>query len=91
MKAGIESGDIITKVNNESIRDKNLDEIIKNIKGLPGTKVNVTVKREGINEEISYNIERAPVKIDSTEYALIKESNTGYLRIKTFGNDTTRM
>lgn len=90
IKAGIESGDIITKVNNESIRDKNLDEIIKNIKGLPGTKVNVTVKREGITEEISYNIERAPVKIDSTEYALIKESNTGYLRIKTFGNDTTQ-
>lgn len=90
MKAGIESGDIITKINSEVIKDKNLDEIIKNIKGLPGTRVNITVKREGINEEISYNIERAPVKIDSTEYALIKEHGIGYLKIKTFGNDTTQ-
>ncbi len=90
MKAGIESGDIITKVNNEIIKDKNLDEIIKNIKGLPGTKVNISIKREGFKEEISYNIERAPVKIESTEFALIKEHNIGYLKIKTFGNDTTQ-
>lgn len=89
MKAGIESGDIITRVNSEIIKNRNLDEIIKSIKGLPGTKVNVTVKREGFSEEISYNIERAPIKIDSTEFALISEHNTGYLKIKTFGNDTT--
>lgn len=89
MKSGIESGDIITKVNNESIKDKNLNEIIKNIKGLPGTKVTINVRREGFNEEISYEIERAPIKIESTDYALINEYNTGYLRVKTFGSDTT--
>jgi len=90
MRAGIESGDLIIKVDNENIKDKNLDEIIKHIKGLPGTKVNITVKREGISEEINYTIERAPVKIDSTEFALIKEYNTGYLRIKTFGSETSQ-
>lgn len=89
MKAGIESGDIITKVNSESIKDKNLSEVIKNIKGLPGTKVSISVKREGFDDEIAYEIERAPIKIESTEFALIKEHNTGYLRIKTFGSDTT--
>lgn len=89
MKAGIETGDIITRVNNESIRDKNLNDIIKNIKGLPGTKVSISVKREGFSDEISYEIERAPIKIESTEYAIIDKYNTGYLRIKTFGNDTT--
>jgi carboxyl-terminal processing protease len=90
MKAGIESGDVITRVNNEIIKDKNLEEIVKNIKGLPGTKVNISIRREGFTEEISYNIERAPVKIESTEFAVIKDRNTGYLRIKTFGTDTTQ-
>lgn len=89
MKAGIESGDIITRVNNDVVKDKNLNDIIKSIKGLPGTKVNVSVKREGFNEEISYEIERAAVKVDSVEFAVIKEPNIGYLRIKTFGSDTT--
>ena len=88
MKAGIETGDIITKVNNEVIKDKDLNEIIKTIKGLPGTKVSISVKREGFSEELSYDIERAPIKIESTEYAVIKENNTGYLKIKTFGSDT---
>lgn len=89
IKAGIESGDIITRVNNEIIKDRNLDEIIKSIKGLPGTKVAISVKRDGLKEEISYTIERAPVKIESTDFAIIKEFNIGYLKIKTFGNDTT--
>ena len=61
MKAGIESGDIITRVNSENIKDKNLNEVIKNIKGLPGTKVSISVRREGFNEEIDYEIERAQI------------------------------
>jgi carboxyl-terminal processing protease len=90
MKAGIESGDIITKVNNEIIKDKNLNDIIKTIKGLPGTKVSISVRREGFNEDLNYNIERAAIKIDSTEFDVIKEHNIGYLKIKTFGNETTQ-
>ncbi len=89
LKAGVESGDIITRVNNEIIKDKNLNEIVKSIKGLPGTKVNISVKREGFSDEISYSIERAPVKIESTDFAVISEHNIGYLKIKTFGSDTT--
>ena len=90
MRAGIETGDIITKVNNEIIKDKNLDDIIKSIKGLPGTKVNITIMREGFGDEISYDIERAPIKIDSTEFAIVDGYDIGFLRIKTFSNDTTQ-
>lgn len=90
MKAGIESGDVITKVNNEIIKDKNLNDVIKTIKGLPGTKVNISLRREGFNEDLNYTIERAAIKIDSTDFEVIQGYNIGYLRIKTFGNDTTQ-
>jgi carboxyl-terminal processing protease len=90
LRAGIETGDIITKVNSESIKDRNLDDIIKSIKGLPGTKVNITIMREGFKDEISYDIERAPIKIDSTEFAIVGGYDVGFLRIKTFSNDTTQ-
>ncbi len=89
MKEGIEAGDIITRVNDEPVRDKDFSEIIKKIKGLPGTKVNITIRRENYDEDITYSIERAPIKIDSVEYSVIKESNAGYLKIKTFGAETT--
>jgi carboxyl-terminal processing protease len=88
MKAGIEPGDVITRVNNEIIKDKNLEDVLKNIKGLPGTKVSITIRRDGFDEEITYDIERAPIKIESTEFAIIDDYKTGYLQIKTFGNDT---
>jgi carboxyl-terminal processing protease len=88
MKEGIEAGDKITKVNDEPVRDKEFSEIIKKIKGLPGTKVNISIRRENVDEEITYAIERAPIKIDSVEYSIIKEHNYGYLKIKTFGAET---
>lgn len=88
MKEGIEAGDIITKVNDEPVRDREFSEIIKKIKGLPGTKVNISIRRENIDEEITYAIERAPIKIDSVEYSVIEEHNYGYLKIKTFGAET---
>ena len=90
LRAGIETGDIITRVNSEIIKDKNLDDIIKSIKGLPGTKVNISIKREGFKDEISYDIERAHIKIDSTEFAKIDGEAIGFLKIKTFSNDTTQ-
>ena len=88
-KAGIEAGDVITSVNDERIKDNNFDEVMKNMKGLPGSKVKITVKREGYDREIAYDLERAAIKVDSVEYAIIKEHNTGYLRIIQFGGGTT--
>ena len=89
MKEGIEAGDIITKVNDEIVREKEFSDVIKKIKGLPGTKVNITIRRENIDEEITYSIERAPIKIDSVEYTVIDKHKAGYLKIKTFGAETS--
>ncbi len=88
IKAGLEAGDVITQVNGEKIKGKKFDKIIKEIKGLPGTKVKIEVRREGFDENLPFNIERAPIKIKSVEYAVIAEKNSGYLKIKTFGNET---
>ncbi len=88
-RAGIEAGDVITSVNDERIKDNNFDQIMKNMKGLPGSKVKITIKREGFDREIAYDLERAAIKVDSVEYAIIKEHNAGYLRIIQFGGGTT--
>jgi carboxyl-terminal processing protease len=88
-RAGIEAGDIITSVNDRRIKDSNFNEIIKSMKGVPGSKVKITIRREGYDSEISYDLERAPIRVDSVEYAVIKEHNTGYLRIIQFGGGTT--
>ncbi len=88
-RAGIEAGDVITSVNDEPLKEGNFSEIMKSMRGLPGTKVKITVRREGYDSELTYDIERAAIKVESVDYALINEYKTGYLRIKIFGIETT--
>ena len=90
MKAGVLAGDVIVKVNNTEIKGKKLSQVVKLIKGLPGSKVNLTVAREGYDEPIEYEISREPIKISSVDYKMIDNHAIGYIKIKNFGTDTTK-
>ncbi|HRT76644.1 MAG TPA: S41 family peptidase [Spirochaetota bacterium] len=90
MKAGIISGDVITTIDGKAVKGMKLEKIVKLIRGLPKSTVKLQVRREGFDEPMNFELERAPVKITSVEYDIIKEKNIGYLRIKNFGSETTR-
>ena len=80
-KAGIEPGDIIIKVDNETYTGENLSEASKKIKGIEGTVVNLQIKR---NEELlDFSIVRENIKLNHVE-AEILESDIGYLQIASF-------
>ncbi len=90
MRAGIKAGDIIFKVNKQVIKDMKIEEIINLIKGLPGSTVKLYVRRDGVDDILSFEVERAPIKLKSVEYGIIKEHNIGYIKIKNFGSDTAK-
>ncbi len=90
MKAGLRAGDVITKVNNIAIKNKNISETVKMIRGLPHTRVTLTVAREGLDEPLTFEIERAPIKIETVRLDVLKDHNIGYIKIKTFSAETTR-
>ena len=90
MKAGIKPGDIITKINNTDIKDKNLTDIVKMIRGLPHTKVELAVLREGFSDPLHFELERAPIKIETVSYDTLGDYKTGYIRVKIFSSDTAR-
>ena len=90
LKAGIMSGDVITKINDKQAKGMKLEKIEKMIRGLPKSSVKLQIKREGFDEPLVFEMERAPVKINSVEYDMIEGGNIGYLRIKNFGSETTR-
>jgi len=89
MSAGILAGDVIKKVNDTVIRDKKLTEIVKMIKGLPKSKVKLYIEREGYDELLEFDVERAPIKIKSVASGIIPNGNVGYIKVKNFGSDTT--
>ncbi len=89
-RAGILSGDVITRVNKTLIKDKKLSDIVDMIKGLPNSRVKINIKREGQDEEMEFELERTPIKIKSVEYSLIENSNAGYVKLINFGSDTAK-
>lgn len=80
-KVGIKSGDIIVGVNDESVIGVGSEIVSNKIKGEEGTKVKVTVERNG--EYLDFDIERKAIKIYHVETEML-ENNIGYISLLTF-------
>ncbi len=87
-KSGIKAGDIIIKINRESTIGMTLDQAVKELRGKPGTKVELTVLREGAAKPIKFTITRAIIHVKSVKYK--KYGNIGYVRITQFQDGTTK-
>jgi carboxyl-terminal processing protease len=81
---GIESGDRIVGIEGESTRGITVDEAIKKLRGEPGTKVDITIRREGVDELLEYTVTRDIIKIDSVPYSMMLNGDVGYVRIARF-------
>lgn len=86
-KAGIRSGDQIVGVDTESTQDRGIDKVIKKMRGAPGTKVRLTVKRAGVAAPIVFDLTRDIVRVSSVKGARMVQG-IGYLRIKQFQERT---
>ncbi|MGM0541963.1 MAG: S41 family peptidase [Pseudomonadota bacterium] len=82
-KAGIKAGDLIIKLGSEPVRGKTLSEAVKIMRGKPGTKLELTIIREGEEAPLKKVITRAIIKVKSVKQRMLKD-NIGYLRISQF-------
>lgn len=85
-KAGIKSGDNIIKVENTSVTSKDMDKAVSMMRGNEGTKVNITVYREG-SGNLNFSLTRAVIKLKTVKSEMLKD-NIGYIRITTFDENT---
>lgn len=85
-KAGILAGDLIIKVDGIDIIKESLPEIVQRIRGLDGTKVQLTVRRKG-RGDLDLELIRSNVNISSVQGELL-ENDTGYIQISNFGGGT---
>lgn len=79
--AGLETGDIITAVNDENVLGTSSDDVSNKIKGEAGTEVKLTVLRD--NEYIDMNVKREEIKVYHVEEKML-ENNIGYMNLATF-------
>lgn len=87
-KAGLRDGDIIYKVNGESIAGLTLDEVVALIKGPEDTEVDLTIYREGEADYLEITVIRGKVESPTVNHEM-KDSGIGYLQITEFDDVTT--
>ncbi len=85
-RAGILAGDIITHLNGESVQGLTLTESVEQMRGKPGTKITISVFREG-SEPFELTLKREIIKLRSVRSDII--GDIGYIRITNFSGNTT--
>lgn len=86
-RGGVMPGDRIIGVSGETTRGLRLDEVSGRLIGTPGTKVEVSFARAGVETPITGTFTRAIVHVPAVPYTLIFEESIGYIPLQKF-NET---
>ena len=86
-QAGIISGDLIIKVGDESLKDMDIGDAVKLMRGEPGTKVKITVLRKKTDEPIVFDITRQIIVSKGIKFKVFND--IGYLRLASFQSNST--
>ena len=86
-QAGLQAGDQIVKINNATTKNITLLEAVKLIRGPKGSKVTLTINREGFQQPKDFVITREIIPIRSVK-ARILDDGIGYIRVTNFQDQT---
>jgi carboxyl-terminal processing protease len=86
-KAGIQPGDLIIKIDGQPTKGLNMTESVDKMRGKIGSKILLTIVREGTPKPFDVELERAVIKVKSVKSQLLDE-HYGYLRISQFQVNT---
>ncbi|WP_408610448.1 S41 family peptidase [Helicobacter anatolicus] len=88
-KAGLESGDIILKINNESTLNMSIDDAVNLMRGKPKTSINLTIYRKNAPKPIEFKITRDIIQVKSVHSRKIENENFLYVRVNSFDKNVT--
>ncbi|EES88847.1 S41 family peptidase [Helicobacter canadensis] len=89
-KAGLKSGDIILKIDNESTLNMSIDEAVNRMRGKPNTKVQLTIVRKNNPKPLVFDITRDNIKVESVYVRGIENTNYVYVRVTSFDKNVSQ-
>ena len=87
-RAGIHSGDRIVKIEGLSTKDMQLTDAVKRMRGKPGSKVTISIVREGWAEPKDFPIVREQIRVQSVKNQQL-EPGIEYIRLRQFQEQTS--
>lgn len=88
-KAGVKPGDQIFKIEEEFTKDMSLVDAVKKMRGLKGTKINLTIRREGTPDLIELTLVRDIIRVQSVRSRTL-EPGYVYIRLAQFQERSDR-
>jgi carboxyl-terminal processing protease len=88
-RSGIRAKDVISRVEEQSTINMDVQDAVDRLRGKPGTRVNVTVGRTGA-EPRRLTIVREVINVETVPFAKLLDKNVGYVKVAQFSANTTR-
>ncbi len=89
-RAGVKAKDVITKIEEQSTVNMDLQDAVDHLRGKPNTKVAITVNRTGWPEAKRLGLTREIINVETIPQAKLLDNGIGYVKISQFSANTTR-
>ena len=89
-RAGIRAGDLIVGVGDESARGWSAQQAVQVLRGAPGSSVEVTIERPGIEAPIAFTLTRERIQLRSVPFSMLLDGSVAYVPLLLFSEATTR-
>ncbi|AOE88489.1 S41 family peptidase [Ralstonia solanacearum] len=86
-RAGVQPGDLITRIDDKPVRGMPLEQAVKRMRGAPGTKVTLTIYRKKEERTFPLTITRAEIQVQSVKAKLLGDG-IAWVRITSFQERT---
>jgi carboxyl-terminal processing protease len=86
-RAGLKSGDLITKIDDTVVKGLSLDQAVKRMRGEPSTKVVLTIFRKTESRSFPVTITREEIRVQSVRARMV-EPGYGWVRVSQFQDRT---
>ena len=88
-RVGIQPGDRIVKIEGISTKDMQLTDAVKRMRGKPGSKIIISIVREGWAEPKDFEITREQIRVQSVKTQQL-EPGIEYIRLRQFQEQTAQ-
>ncbi|HET7187629.1 MAG TPA: S41 family peptidase [Gemmatimonadaceae bacterium] len=85
---GVHEGDRIVRVDSLPTADAKIDKVSDALRGVAGTRVQVTFQRPGVAEPVKLSFKRAIIHVPAVPYATMVGDHIGYIPLQTFNENT---
>ena len=86
MRAGVKAGDLIVALDGKTVQGLSLNEAVDKMRGVPNSKITLTIKRSGVDAPVELSMQREVIKIQVVKSRL--EGDIAYIRVTSFSEQT---